>query len=219
MCDFGGLYKVRFSSDQKRKKEKVWQVLCQNYFQCYIKPTDTVLDIACGFGEFLNNIEAQRKFAIDINPESVDHLSSDIKFFLGSAAKLDMFANNSIDFVFASNFFEHLPNKKIMVQVLFEIFRILKPNGSFMTMQPNIKYCANSYWDFFDHHTPLSHLSMIEALELTGFKIDIVHPRFIPFSTKSKIPSHPLLVKLYLKSPLAWKLMGKQFLVLSRKPG
>jgi hypothetical protein len=85
-------------------------------------------------------------------------------------------------------------------------------------MQPNIKYCYESHWDFFDHHIPLSHLSMVEALAMTGFKLDIVHPKFMPFSTKSKIPSHPLLVKLYLKFPPVWKLMGKQFFVLSRKP-
>jgi hypothetical protein len=59
---------------------------------------------------------------------------------------------------------------------------------------------------------------MAEALAMAGFKLDIVHPKFMPFSTKSKIPSHPLLVKLYLKFPPVWKLMGKQFFVLSRKP-
>lgn len=218
MSKIGNLYKARFSEDEKKKKEKIWQVLCRNYFQCYIKPTDKVLDIACGFGEFLNNIEAQQKFAVDINPELKDQLPSDIEFHLGSAANLYMFTNNSIDLVFASNFFEHLHSKDIMVQVLFEIYRILKPKGSLMMMQPNYKYCADSYWDFFDHHIPISHLSMVEALVMTGFKLDIVHPKFMPFSTKSKIPSHPFLVRLYLKFPLSWKLMGKQFFALSKKP-
>ena len=218
MNHLGTLYEVRFSEQEKKKKEKVWEVLCQKFFQKYIQPSDTVLEIACGFGEFLNNIKAQRKLAVDLNPNLEAHLPSNIEFHLGSADRLDMFEDNSVDLVFVSNFFEHLPSKDVMTQVLLEIYRVLKPSGSLMVMQPNFKYCSESYWDFYDHHLPLSHLSMAEGLEMTGFELDVLYPKFVPFSTKSKIPSHPLLVKIYLKFPLIWKIMGKQFFALAKRP-
>lgn len=218
MNHLGTLYDVRFSEDERIKKEKVWKVLCQDFFQKFIKPDDTVLEIACGFGEFLRNIQAQRKMAVDLNEKVQETLPSGIEFHLGSADKLDMFEDNSVNVVFVSNFFEHLPNKDILTSILQEVNRILTPGGSFLIMQPNFKYCYDSYWDFYDHHLPLSHLSMSEGLEMTGFQLEKVYGKFVPFSTKSKIPSHPLLVKMYLKVPLVWKIMGKQFFIQAKKP-
>jgi ubiquinone/menaquinone biosynthesis C-methylase UbiE len=218
MSDLPSLYNARFSSKEKAAKEKVWEVLCQNYFQQYIERSSTVLDIACGFGEFLNNTTASRKIRTDINPESSKHLNTDIEFHLSSADKLDVIADHEIDVVFASNTFEHFKTKAVIEDVLLEILRVLKPGGQFLMMQPNFKYCSKSYWDFFDHHIPLTHLSMIEALEMSGFQVSVVIPKFMPFSTKSKLPTHPFLVSLYLNLPLIWKLMGKQFFVLAVKP-
>jgi hypothetical protein len=37
-------------------------------------------------------------------------------------------------------------------------------------------------------------------------------------NTKSRIPKHPIGVKLYLKFPIVWKIMGKQALVIAIKP-
>jgi hypothetical protein len=40
-------------------------------------------------------------------------------------------------------------------------------------------------------------------------------PRFLPFSTKSALPSWPSLVRLYLRVPLAHRLLGKQMFVVA----
>jgi len=72
-------------------------------------------------------------------------------------------------------------------------------------MQPNIKYVKGAYWDFFDHITPLTESSMCEALEMAGFRIKKVIPRFLPYTTKSRIPQHPFLVWMYLKCPFVWR--------------
>jgi hypothetical protein len=48
----------------------------------------------------------------------------------------------------------------------------------------------------------------------TGFDVVTNIPRFLPYSTKSRLPSGPALVKLYLRVPLAWRVLGAQaFLV------
>ena len=73
------------------------------------------------------------------------------------------------------------------------------------------------YWDFFDHHVPLTEKSIEEGLEVSGFKVEKSIARFLPFTTKSKIPKHPLLVRAYLMFPPIWRVMGKQAFVLARK--
>jgi hypothetical protein len=45
-----------------------------------------------------------------------------------------------------------------------------------------------------------------------------VIPRFLPYTTRSALPKGPGLVALYLKVPIAWRFLGKQFLVVARKP-
>jgi len=55
-------------------------------------------------------------------------------------------------------------------------------------------------------------------LQQSGFEIEKVIPRFLPYTTKSALPTHPFLIKAYLKMPIFWPLLGKQFLVTARKP-
>ncbi len=211
------LYEVRFNIKEKEAKEKVWKIICDEFFQQFIKPTDVLLEIACGYGEFSNNINAKRKIAIDLNPDSPKYLNKDIEFYISYADKLAMINDNQIDVCFTSNFFEHLPDKKTMDLVLTEIKRVLKPGGKLIAMQPNIRYCYDQYWDFYDHYLPLSHLSAAEGFEKNGLTVERLIPKFVPFSTKSSLPKWPFLVKLYLKIPFIWKILGKQFVIIGRK--
>lgn len=56
------LYKLRFSDDEALKKGPIWQVLCANFFQKWVRTSDTVIDLACGFGEFINDINANKTY-------------------------------------------------------------------------------------------------------------------------------------------------------------
>ena len=42
-------------------------------------------------------------------------------------------------------------------------------------------------------------------------------PRFLPYTTKSALPQWPSLVRLYLRVPLAQKLLGRQMFLVARK--
>ena len=172
MQETSELYEIRFSKDERQLKERVWKPLCEEFFQKFVASDDTVLDIACGYGEFTRFIHAGSKVAIDLNTRSAASLPAGVQFHLCSADSMAPVNTSSIDVAFASNFFEHLPSKDSMDKVLKEIFRVLKPDGRLIMMQPNIKYCAESYWDFYDHHLPLSHLSAAEGLQLNGFKLE-----------------------------------------------
>lgn len=218
MKNIEDIYRYRFPEKERRAKEKIWKVLCQNYFQKYVKETDTVLDLACGFGEFIRFIKAKRKIAVDINPDVKSCIPKDIEFHLQQATCLDFIPSESVDVCFASNFFEHLPSKEVMDNVLKEIFRVLRKGSILIALQPNIKYSPGDYWDYYDHHIPLTHLSCAEAFTKNGFNVIELINRFLPFTTISYVPKHPLLVAIYLKVRPAWRLLGRQFLIVGHKP-
>lgn len=211
------LYENRFSAADRAKKNAVWKVLCDSFFSRYVKSTDTILDIACGYGEFSNHIVAGRKIAIDLNPDAKKYLKNDVELHLLSASAMDKIDSSSIDVCFSSNFFEHLPDRQTMDDVLKEAFRVLKPDGRYVAMQPNIRYEPGRYWDYYDHVLPLSHLSCKEAFEKSGYVVEEMIPKFVPFSTASRLPQWPILVKLYLAFPPIWWFLGGQFILVARK--
>src|SRR5262249_56580786 len=105
---------------------------------------------------------------------------------------------SSVDAVFTSNFLEHLPDKSALLGALRETHRILRPGGRLVILMPNIRYAFKEYWDFLDHYLPLSHVSLSEALEITGFRADHLRSRFLPYTTKSRLAKRPWLLRLYL---------------------
>lgn len=217
MADLSTIYQARFSQTGLGKRERVWRALCSSFFQRKVGPNKTVLDLACGYGDFINHIEAKAKFAVDLNPDAKQHLSGDIQFSNAPATDLGSVPDEALDVVFTSNFLEHLPDKTALDAVFLQVHKKLKPGGKFIVLGPNIKYAYREYWDFYDHYIPLSHLSLAEGLSISGFSIEEVIPKFLPFTMNNATPAHPLLVKAYLRLPIAWKVMGKQFLVIARK--
>lgn len=218
MTDVSKIYKERFENTGLARRDRVWKVLCRHFFNHRIPETATVLDLACGYGEFINNIRAGRKLAIDLNPDAPKHLNPDVTFHQILATDLPVVGSEIADVVFTSNFLEHLPDKAACDTVLAAVRDVLKPGGRFIVMGPNIRYAYREYWDYYDHYLPLSHVSLEEGLRLAGFEIDENIPRFMPYTMNNATPTHDLLVRAYLAFPPAWRILGKQFLVTARKP-
>lgn len=212
------LYRVRFKEDQLGPKDAIWKVLCKYFFQKYIPQDAAVLDIGAGYCEFINNIQCAKKYAIDLNNDTPKYADSDVKVFKCPSTALSPFEDASIDICFMSNFLEHLDNRKDILTTLAEVLRVLKAGGKILILHPNIRYLYKEYWDYFDHRIPLSDKSLVEVLQASGLVIDEVIGAFLPYTTKSRIPQLPWLVRLYLKFPLAWKVMGKQAFVCAIKP-
>jgi len=211
------IYCGRFKPADLEKKNRLWKVLCREFFQQFIPADAAVLDIGAGYCEFINNIKAGAKYAVDLNPDTSRLAAPGVKVFTSEASRLDFLPDNAVDIVFMSNFLEHLDTKNEVLTVLKEAHRVLKQGGSVLILQPNIRYIYKQYWDFFDHKIPLSDKSLAEALDLAAFKINKVYPRFIPYTTKSRLPWNDYLVRVYLKLPIIWKFLGAQAFIIGEK--
>jgi len=212
------LYRRRFAEVSQERRAALWTVLCRVVLQRYVEPTDTVIDVGAGFCEFINAIACAHKVAIDASPAVRAHAADGVNVIVGEAhAILGNVADATVNAVFCSNFFEHLADKSAVLDVLGEICRVLVPAGRLIVIQPNIRYAYKEYWDFFDHHVPLSHDSFSEALQLCGYHIETLRPRFLPYTTRSRLPAAPWMLRLYLALPPAQWLLGKQMLVVARK--
>ena len=210
-------YDRRFAA-VRQYRIRVWSVLVKRFFQPLVPEAATVLDLGCGWGEFINQVRAQRKLAMDLNPSAPSHLDGDVTFLHQDCAAPWQVEDGSLDVVFTSNFFEHLPDKAALQATLGEAFRALKPGGRMICLGPNIKHAPGAYWDFWDHFVPLTELSLREVLELTGFRVEQCVARFLPFTMAGAVRPPVWTVAIYLKLPWLWFLVGKQFLVVAVKP-
>jgi SAM-dependent methyltransferase len=202
------LYSHRFEGEGAARDD-IWQVLCTDFFQRWVPRDATVLDLAAGHCEFINNIEAARRIAVDLNPDVAARAAAGVETHVARSDALDKITDDSVDVVFCSNFFEHITRDAILA-TLTETRRVLTPRGRFLLLQPNVRFCGKDYWQFFDHITPVDDRAMVEAFAATGFQVIHNVPRFLPYTTKSRLPSGPALVRLYLKVPLAWRILGAQ---------
>jgi SAM-dependent methyltransferase len=210
------VYEQRFDEEDQARKEAIWRELGR-FLQRYIPANARVLDIACDLGYFIRNIQAADRWATDIRDVAAT-LPPEVHFVRASGLELtEVLPLESFDLAFFSNYLEHLASTEAVLQQLRVAHALLKPGGRVLILQPNIRLIGGSYWDFIDHQTALTDKSLAEAAVMAGFTTKQVIARFLPYTTKSRIPQHPMLVRAYLAFPPAWLLLGKQTLYLGER--
>jgi SAM-dependent methyltransferase len=217
-ADVKTLYQHRFPPAMLARRAAVWKVLCRSWFSRYISPRARVVEVAAGYCEFINNIEAAERVAIDLNPETCRHAAPGVVVY--EAAAEDLAATvpcGHFDAAFMSNFLEHCRSRDHVLEVLRAVAAVLKPGSRVLILGPNFRYCYKEYFDYFDHYLPLTEKAVVEALGLAGFDTDVVEDRTLPFTFRGRLPSWPWLVQLYLQVPWVWRLFGAQFFIVGRK--
>ena len=215
-AELQNIYEARFASTHAYRNE-VWKVLTAAFFQKLVPPSGAVLDLGCGYGEFINNIECETKYGMDLNPDAARYLATNVRLLAQDCASPWSLADDALDVVFTSNFFEHLPDKPALSRTLHQAHRCLRRGGKLIAMGPNVRALPGQYWDFFDHHIALSDRSLAEAMRIAGFNVVRAVPRFMPF-TLVDAPRYPLIMlRTYLSLPIAWRVFGRQFLVVAEK--
>jgi len=212
------IYRDRFDVADRPAREAIWQVLCRDWFARYAGPDATVLDLGAGSCEFINAIKAARRIAVDHNPDMTEFAAQGVECIVEDfETALAQIEADSVDTILASNVFEHLPNREALFACLDGARHALKPGGRLLVMQPNIRAVKESFYDFADHSLPLTEKGMCEALRACGFTIGECRARFLPYTTKGRLPSSPALLRIYLRVPLLHRIFGGQMFIAARK--
>jgi len=213
--NFERLYEFRFRDIDQGTRQRVWQEIAAFMHRKLAEP-ERVLDPAAGRGEFINAVPAPERWAVDrvAYPQASDapslrRIVSDVM-----SAELPL---GHFDAIFVSNFLEHLTDQQAVAAFLERMRDCTRPGGRIAVIGPNYRYCAREYWDFADHEVALTHVAVEEHLYAAGFEPIETHARFLPYSFRSVLPASQWATSLYLRSRLAWRVLGKQFLVIGRR--
>lgn len=217
-AEHASVYDLRFGEKERSAKEAVWREICRFLERRYISPSSRVLDVATDAGHFIRNITAAERWATDLRDTSA-LISGDVRFVQADGLALaDVMPTDHFDIVFMSNYLEHLNSPESVIEQLRVVRRLLRPGGQVIVLQPNVKLVGAAFWDFIDHRVPLTEASLVEAATFAGFETRDLIRRFLPYSVKGRLPTHPALVRVYLAFPPAWWLLGKQTLYVGRRP-
>ena len=206
-----GYHKSRLAADKRR--DVLWRTLWQDYFSARVPADGCVLDLGSGYGQFINNVTARRRIAIDLWEEFANYLEPGVEAIVGNVADLSKIEDGSVDYAFASNLFEHLTQLEFAA-VLNALRSKLTANGTLTILQPNYRHAYREYFDDYTHVSVYSHVSLADFLIANDFEIIEVRPRFLPLTIKSRLPVWPILIRMYLHSPI--KPAGKQMLVTAK---
>jgi SAM-dependent methyltransferase len=210
------LYEYRFRNVDQAARDAVWKEIGLFLYERLGRP-ERVLDPAAGRGEFISSIPARERWAVDEVAYPEIGRDTFTTVLTGSIMDVEL-PESHFDGVFASNFLEHLSGQEAVAGFLERMHRTLRPGGRIAVMGPNYRYLRRGeYWNFADHVVPLTDLAVEEHLYAAGFEPQRTEPRFLPYSFTGRLPASRRLTRLYLRVPLAWRVLGKQFLVMASR--
>ena len=213
---FARLYEYRFRHVDQAARQGVWNEIAHYVYEALGSP-ERVLEPGAGRCEFINAIPAAERWIVDTIDLSEASAAPGVRAIIGDARDVELPANH-FDATFVSNLLEHFTSQAEIGTFLTKLYGALAPGGRIAVLGPNFKYCMREYFDCADHTLALTHIAVAEHLYAAGFVLERSTPRFLPYSVRGRFPHAPWLVRTYLKIPLAWRIVGKQFLVIARKP-
>lgn len=209
------LYSYRFREIDQDGRIAVWGEIGPHVHELMGRPRK-LLDPAAGRGEFIGAAPAAETWAVDEVSYPEAAYKPDTKVVVSPIMEAEL-PRGHFDGVFVSNFLEHLHDQEAIAAFLERMRETMEAGGRIAIMGPNYRYCAKEYWDCADHYVALTHVAIGEHLYAAGFEPERIIPRYLPYSFRGILPPSPRLTRLYLKTPPAWRLLGKQFLVIGRK--
>ncbi|MDQ3949694.1 MAG: class I SAM-dependent methyltransferase [Gemmatimonadota bacterium] len=209
------LYEYRFRGIDQDARAEVWKEIAAHVHGELGRPT-RVLDPAAGRGEFINAVPAAERWAVDETAYEEGTFDDGVKFIVSDIFAADL-PERHFEGIFVSNFLEHLPTQQATATFLESMHRATAPGGRIAIMGPNFRYCPDEYFDCADHTLVYTHVAIEEHLYAAGYRPVRVVPRFLPYSFRGKLPPSRGLTRLYLRMPAAWRLLGKQFLVVGER--
>ena len=212
--NFQRLYEYRFRDVDQRARVAVWEEVAPHVWSLMGRPS-RLLDPAAGRGEFINAVPAGERWAVDRVPYEEGTFRDGTNFIVSDIFTAELPAGH-FDGIFVSNFLEHLDSQEQVGELLERLHATMAPGGRIAIMGPNFRHTAKEYFDFADHTVVLTHRGVEEHLYAAGFQPERVISRYLPYSFRSGLPASRALTRRYLRTPLAWRVLGRQFLVIAR---
>ena len=174
------LYERRFAG-QNEYRDKVCRVLVEDYFARWVPAGATVLDLGCGHCEFINNVESEKRFGMDLNPDTVPasraRCSDSGAELLATLGHSGRFVGRRIHQQFLrAPLYEGRPSRHLDAGL-----GCLRPGGRIMALGPNIVICRANL-EHIRYYLPLTELSLGEVMAETGFTLEEEIPRFLPYT-------------------------------------
>ena len=211
------LYEFRFRRVPQSARVEVWSEIAP-YLARRLGTPDRVLDAAAGRGEFINAVPATERWAVDVVDFPELHRDPGVKTVIGDVLEIDL-PENYFDGILVSNLLEHFPSQDGVGSFLAKMRTLLRVGGRIAVLGPNFRYCAREYFDCADHTLALTHVAVEEHLYAAGFDVESINAKFLPFSFRGRLPTGRAGVRAYLRFPPAWRVLGKQFLVIAKRAG
>jgi SAM-dependent methyltransferase len=193
----------------------VWKVVARHLAPQVPEDAD-VLEIGAGYCDWINNVRARRRVAVDIWPELPRFAATGVQpIVLDVSRDLCTLGEASFDVVLASNLLEHLAPDEAG-SLVADVAAVLRPGGRFIVIQPNYRHAWRRYFDDYTHRSIFTDVSLPALLRSKGFGVGVVKPRFLPYSMRgARVPITAFLVSAYLRSPI--KPMAGQMLVIATR--
>jgi hypothetical protein len=214
--DYQRLYQYRFREIDEAARVAVWSEIAPFIHELLGRP-ERILDPAAGRGEFINAVRARERWAIDRVAYSEGTYDTGVHQVVSDVFDVELPAGR-FGGVFVSNFLEHLTDQESVADFLGRMLEATAPGGRIAVIGPNFRYCAREYFDMADHTLIFTHRAVAEHLYAAGYEPERIEPRFLPYSFTGRLPPSPTLTRRYLHTPIAWRLFGKQFLCIGRRP-
>jgi SAM-dependent methyltransferase len=134
--DYYAYQPVRKDSRLKALSKQILRTKIETHNPPHLQPGD-FLDIGCGSGEYLHKMQAKGWTVKGVEPSTFgaeEGRQSGLDIFRGTLHEAK-FLPDSFDYVRSNHSFEHMPNP---VEVLDDIYRILRPGGKLFIGVPNI---------------------------------------------------------------------------------
>ena len=193
----------------------VWQEIAA-YLASYVPPQSHVLEIGAGYCCWINAVRAARRVAVDVWADMPRHAAPGVESLVMDATTgLSALGDAQFDAVLASNVLEHF-DPDAAAALTGDVYRLLRPGGRLIIVQPNFRHAYRSYFDDYTHRSVFTDVSLASLLRSRGFRIVRVMPKFMPYSMRNtRLPIARWAIRAYLRSPI--KPLAGQMLVIAER--
>jgi SAM-dependent methyltransferase len=112
----------------------------------------TMLEVGCGVGRMTRALARRfaHVYALDVSAEMLKQAetyvpSPQVTFLLGDGAGFPMLESGVVDFAFSYITLQHVPTEPLVLGIVREMIRVLKPGGVFL-FQFNSRHAATMNW-------------------------------------------------------------------------